>query len=343
MNHQEKMTQYSENNAPIARVIAVHKERYQLQTAAGEACFARLKASVYYHGASEAYPVTGDLVAFQPNPGGDSLIMATLPRRTLFQRYDGFAGSRNAQAVAANFDTVLLLTSANHDFNPKRLRRYLAVARQSGARYAIVITKADQAPNVAQYVAYAQETAPDCPVLSISAVTGQGLDGVRAYLTPGSVTVFLGSSGVGKSTLVNALAGRTVMDVNGIREDDSKGRHTTTHRQILTLDNGAMIMDTPGMRELGLVDAENGVGETFAPLTALAGQCRFSDCTHTHEPGCAVRAAIDSGKISQAQWDEYQSLNREASRKSRAEWIGIAKRQKAISKRDGNAAKGWED
>ena len=104
-----------------------------------------------------------------------------------------------------------------------------------------------------------------------------------------------------------------------------------------------MIMDTPGMRELGLVDAENGVGETFAPLTALAGQCRFSDCTHTHEPGCAVRAAIDSGKITQAQWDEYQSLNREASRKSRAEWIGIAKRQKAISKRDGNAAKGWED
>lgn len=343
MNDQTEMNGNLKNGTSIARVMAVHKERYLLQTENGVECFARLKASVYFHQAEETYPVTGDFVAVWPNPDGDALIVKTLPRRTLFQRYDGFAGGRNAQAVAANFDTVLLLTSANHDFNPKRLHRYLAAARQSGAQYAIVITKADQAPDIAPFLASARAAAPDCPVLAISAVTGQGLSNVRQYLMPGSVTVFLGSSGVGKSTLVNALAGRQVMDVNGIREDDSKGRHTTTHRQMLTLDNGAMIMDTPGMRELGLVDAEAGVGENFAVLADLAGRCRFSNCTHTHEPGCAVRAAIESGEITADQWAEYQALNREARRKSKEEWAAISRRQKAISKRDRKDSGRWGD
>lgn len=327
----------------IARVIAVHKERYQLQiTESGKECFGRLKASVYYHDTTMAYPVTGDIVSILPNNMGDAIIIQTHPRRTFFQRFDGFAKGNN-QAIAANFDTVFILTSANHEFNPKRIRRYLAIARQSGADYAVLLTKADAAENIAAYQRAAVEEAPHCPVFPISAVTGYGLEAVKGYLKPGTITVFLGSSGVGKSTLVNALAGRKIMDVNGIREDDSKGRHTTTHRQIIALDNGAMIMDTPGMRELGLIDAAQGVSETFSGLELLPRQCRFSNCTHTHEPQCAVRAAIERGEVTQAQWDEYRGLSREAHRKSKAEWIAISKRQKALSRQDRHFSKGWDD
>ncbi len=326
-----------------ARVIAVHKERYQLQIIeSGEECFGRLKASVYYHGAGMAYPVTGDIVSILPNEMGDVIIIQTHPRRTFFQRFDGFSKGNN-QAIAANFDTVFILTSANHEFNPKRIRRYLAVARQSGANYAVLLTKADKAENISAYQRAAEEEAPHCPVFAISVITGYGLEAVKGYLKPGTITVFLGSSGVGKSTLVNALAGKKIMDVNGIREDDSKGRHTTTHRQIIALDSGAMIMDTPGMRELGLIDAAHGVNETFANLEFLPKQCRFSNCSHTHEPQCAVRAAIERGEITQAQWDEFQGLSQEAHRKSKEEWIAISKRQKALSKQDRHSSKGWDE
>ena len=329
--HFERKKTLDHSEYKVARVIAVHKERYQLMMDE-ETCFAHLKDSVYYHQCAMPYPTAGDFVRCLPNPYGDALILETLPRKTFFQRFDAFSAGRDSQAIAANFDTVLILTSANHDFNEKRLHRYLIAARQSSAVYAILVTKADAAENAEEYLLKAKSAAGDCPVHLVSAVTGQGLDAVRPYLRPGSVTVFLGSSGVGKSTLVNALAGRVVMDTNGIREDDSKGRHTTTRRQIISLDDGAMIMDTPGMRELGLIDAEDGLGDTFGDIGRIAAQCHFANCTHAHEPGCAVQAALEAGEITLAAWQEYQALQKEARRKTRQGQMERTQRQKAISK-----------
>jgi len=317
-----------------ARVIAVHKDRYHLHSPEHGEFFAQLKSSVYYQADAPLFPTAGDFVEYLHNPYGDSLITGTLPRKSLFQRFDSFAPG-NSQAIAANFDTVFILTSANHDFNPARLRRYLSAARASDANYAIVITKADLTSEMDTYLRLAQETAPGCCIHAISASKGWGLDEIRKYLKAESVSVFLGSSGVGKSTLVNALAGKEIMDVNGIREDDSKGRHTTTRRQMLMLENRAWILDTPGMRELGLIDAEQGVSATFEDVEELIAHCRFSDCTHEHEPGCAIREALKNGMLNEKRWQEYRNLAREARRKSnlgREEAMKKAAWQKKISK-----------
>ena len=314
----------------VARVSAVFKEAYHLLTEMGE-CRARLKASVYYHQGGAPYPTVGDFVAYRRNPAGESVIEDTLPRKTFFQRFDAFHPGQ-PQAVAANFDTVMILTSANHDFNENRLRRYLAAARQSGAQYAVVLTKCDAAPNPEEYLSAARAVSGDCPVYPVSARQGAGLEPLRAFLRPGSITVFLGSSGVGKSTLANTLAGREIMDVNGIRQADSKGRHTTARRQLIALENGAMIIDTPGMRELGLMDAEEGVKATFEEIERLAQACRFRDCSHGAEPGCAVQEALRAGRQKPKALEQYLLLRREGQRKSKAEWTDISKRRKALAK-----------
>ena len=239
-----------ENRAGIpARVTAVHKERYQIVCEHGET-YARLKTREYYVD-GEAFPTTGDFVMVEYVPDGDSRILSTLPRRTYFSRRDPDKG-RGEQAVAANFDYVFLMQSLNLDFNPKRMERYLTLTWQSGAVPVVVLTKADLAEDYSGYLAEVERVAAGVDVHIVSARTGYGMAGLQQYLVPGKTVVFLGSSGVGKSSLVNALAGQEVMTAGEIREDDSKGRHTTTHRQLLRLDSGVMIIDTPGMRELGM-------------------------------------------------------------------------------------------
>lgn len=296
-----------------ARVCAVHKERYDLVCAEGE-CSACLKSGVYYNNTvtcTEEFPTTGDFVQIQYNPAGDSAILKTYPRRTFFSRLDPTPG-RGEQAVAANFDYVFILQSLNHDFNPKRLERYLTLAWQSGAVPAVLLTKADLAEDYSAHLAAAEKTAAGAAVFAVSAVTGFGLDGLSDYLKKGKTAVLLGSSGVGKSSLVNALAGKEVMSVKSIRENDSKGRHTTTHRQLIRLDSGVMIIDTPGMRELGMWDVTEGLGEAFSDVEKFLGNCKFSDCSHQTEPGCAVKAAIARGELSQKRWESYLNLKREA-------------------------------
>ena len=292
-----------------ARITAQHKERYEIVCQHGMT-HARLKTKEYYV-ESQDFPTTGDFVMIHYIENGDSQIIATLPRRTLFARREPGPIPRD-QAVAANFDYVFIMQSLNMDFNPKRLERYLTLAWQSGATPVILLTKADLVEDYWEYLTQVERVAPGVNTHVVSAHTGYGLNRLNAYLQPGKTVVFLGSSGVGKSSLVNALAGGEIMAVSAIREDDSKGRHTTTHRQLIRLKNGVMIIDTPGMRELGMWDVSEGLGDAFADVEQYIGKCRFSDCKHESDPGCAIRAAIAAGELDKARWESYQKLKEEA-------------------------------
>ena len=297
-----------------ARITAAFKERYEVVSEKG-ASFAVLKRAAYQgKNAAEEFPAVGDYVSLRYEETGDSLIVKTLPRSSKFSRSNfsghaaGYVKTVLSQTVAANFDYVFLMSSLNHDFNVARMERYLAMAYHSGAQPVIILTKADAAVERAEKLNRARAIAGQAPIHVISAHTGEGILELAAYFEPGKTAVFLGSSGVGKSSLVNALAGQEVMPVNDIREDDSKGRHTTTHRQMIFLPGGAMVIDTPGLRELGMWEAEEGLLETFADVEAYLGRCRFSNCSHHGEPGCAIREAVAQGKLEQERVDRYRQL-----------------------------------
>ena len=292
-----------------ARITAQYKERYEIVCQHG-ITHARLKTKEYYVD-TQSFPTTGDFVMINYIDNGDSQIIATLPRRTFFSRREPGPIPRD-QAVAANFDYVFIMQSLNLDFNPKRLERYLTLAWQSGATPVILLTKADLIDDYWDYLTQVERVATGVNTHVVSAHTGYGLQRLNAYLQPGKTVVFLGSSGVGKSSLVNALAGEEMMAVSSIREDDSKGRHTTTHRQLIRLQSGVMIIDTPGMRELGMWDVSEGLGDAFADVEAFIGKCRFSDCKHETEPGCAIKTAIDSGELDSSRWESYRKLREEA-------------------------------
>ncbi len=292
-----------------ARITAVHKGRFAIVSDFGDG-YAQLKGKEYYYG-NEVFPTVDDFVLIDHNSSGDSRIIKTLERRTYFSRRDPDKG-KGEQAVAANFDYVFIMQSLNHDFNPKRLERYLTAARQSKAAPVIVLTKADLTDDYLPYIIETSRVAENVPTCIVSSKTGYGMEELSPYLQKGKNLVFLGSSGVGKSSLVNALAGENIMDVNGIREDDSKGRHTTTHRELIMLRNGVMIIDTPGMRELGMWDVTEGLDDAFSDVEKLAQMCRFRNCRHENEPGCAVRRAIENGELRASRFESYQKIKAEA-------------------------------
>jgi len=293
----------------VARITSVHRERFGIAGDFG-AGYGRLKSGEYYAG-GEVFPTVGDFVRIEYVENGDSRILATLPRKTVFTRREPGPIPRE-QPVAANFDYVFILQSLNHDFNPKRLERYLTLSWQSGATPVILLTKADLAEDYWEYLTQVERVAPGVHTHVVSAHTGYGLLRLNAYLQPGKTVVFLGSSGVGKSSLVNSLAGKETMAVGEIREDDSRGRHTTTHRQLLMLPSGAMVIDTPGMRELGMWEAAEGLRDAFSDVEQYLGRCRFSDCRHQTEPGCAIKGAIAAGELDVSRWESYQKLKEEA-------------------------------
>jgi ribosome biogenesis GTPase len=262
-----------------------------------------------------AWPAVGDWAALEPAPSSQHrLIHHVLPRRTaLIRRAPGDRGSQS-QVLAANVDTVFVVTSANADFNLRRLERYLAVAWESGARPVILLSKADLAADLSPFRVAAQALASTVEVIAVSVVTALGLDDTRAHLGPGRTVAFVGSSGVGKSSIVNALAGAPVLATGAIRQDDARGRHTTTRRQLVRLARGLLI-DTPGLRELGVLDAD-GVSAAFDDVQRAAARCRFSDCSHRSEPGCAVQAAISAGTLDPRRLEAWRKLEREAYRAS---------------------------
>ena len=253
--------------------------------------------------------VAGDWVAAKQLPGEErAVVRAVLPRRTRFARKEPWLTEE--QVVAANVDTVFLVTDCGRDFKPRRLERYLTATWDSGADPVIVLTKSDLAEDVSQTVAEAEAVAFGVPVHAVSSVTGEGLEALEPHLVPGRTVALLGSSGVGKSTLANRLLGEELLATAEIRSD-GRGRHTTAHRELVRLPGGALLLDTPGMKQLQLWADESALDETFADVAELARECRFSDCAHGNEPGCAVRAALGDGTLAQVRWDSYRKLQRE--------------------------------
>lgn len=258
-------------------------------------------------------PVVGDWVSFEPRlQEGTTLIQAVLPRRTQLVR-KAAGRTDEEQVVAANVDVVFLVSALTRDLNPRRLERYLTVAWDSGAQPVLVLTKADLCEDVEAARERIAALAPDVPLHTVSSLTGEGLDALWRYIGGNRTVALIGSSGVGKSTLINRLVGSARMEVGAMREDD-KGRHTTTHRELFVLPQGGLVIDTPGMRELGLMENEEGVRTAFVDIEELSAGCRFSDCRHEKEPGCAVHEALRSGQLAPERLESYRKLVQEVAR-----------------------------
>jgi ribosome biogenesis GTPase len=338
---QEAAFEAAEKGLIPGRVIEVQREQYKIVTNKGESA-AKLKGSLFYNEAVvSTYPAVGDFVLVKHNPIGEDIIYHVLERKSKFSRLDSF--NEIEQIVATNFDYVFIMISLNYDFNLRRIERYLASAWESGGVPVIVLTKADLCSDIEFYVDQIQEVAFGVSIVPISSVTGEGMDKLQEFTEPGKTIVFLGSSGVGKSTLVNAIAGGEIMKTSDIREDDSKGRHTTTHRQLVSLQNGTMVIDTPGMRELGMWNASEGLDTAFTDIDELSAICKFGDCSHENEPGCAVKKALETGELTSERWQSYLKLKREirfaemkenASLRAaeKARWKSINKAQKQNKK-----------
>lgn len=326
-----------------ARVCSEQKNIYRLISRHGEIS-GEVSGKFRFNAAGTGdFPAVGDWVAAEIRPGeGNATIHAVLPRRSKFSR-KAAGGRPDEQIAAANFDYVFIIASLNHDLNSRRLERYLTAAWESGGLPVLILSKADLSEDTDSIKLMMESTAPGVPVHAVSALSGHGLDELSIYTSKGKTIVFMGSSGVGKSTLLNRLAGNEIMEVNDIREDDSKGRHTTTYRQLALVPSGCMIIDTPGMRELTVWDGDEGIGAAFNDIEELGRKCRFRDCRHGNEPGCAVNEAVRAGTLSAERLAGYIKLQKEISfleRKKGHKLVQAGKvREKALSKSIRNYSK----
>ena len=318
------------NNTSLGRISEVQKNSYTIRYL-GEDIPAKLKGN-FYELDTEELPVVGDYVNFIHNPLGDSMIESVCERTSFLQRPDQ-AKTGVMQYMVANVDYTFIITSLNEDYSYNRIGRYVSVVLQGGSIPVVILTKSDLCTNPGRFVREVETISDKVRVHAISAIYDIGLDELKEYMTPGTTICLMGSSGAGKSTLLNTLSGEELMKTSEIRSYDSTGRHTTTHRQLIELENGVSIIDTPGMREIGMAFSEEGIDNTFSDIIELESMCRFSDCRHDTEPGCAIKAAIESGELSEERYMLYKSLSTEnqrnyAKKKEISKWAKAAKKFK---------------
>jgi ribosome biogenesis GTPase len=343
--------QFKKQGLKPARVAREHKDRYTVYGQEGE-LVSEASGKLRHRANSRAdFPAVGDwVVVAVRSEERRATIYALLPRKSSFSRkavlsggMPDTGGKTDEQVLAANVDTVFLVSGLDGDFNPRRIERYLSVAWDSGAEPVILLNKSDLCPNVEAYVKEAESCAFGVPIHPLSAVRQEGLEALSEYLGVGKTAVFLGSSGVGKSTLINSLLGIERLKVGAVREYDGRGRHTTAGREMILLPTGGVVIDTPGMRELSMWDDDEGLKRTFDDVEQLAARCRFRDCSHQHEPGCAVQDALKDGSLDRGRFRSYVKLRKElaylavrkdqwARRENEKRWKKISQWSKARKK-----------
>jgi len=334
----ERFRRYATGHEP-GRVSTVNKNSCKVHMKGG-VVRARVSGKLRQDGLR---PAVGDWVAIYRDESDIFTIQAILPRKSKISRKDP-GRAAGEQVIVTNIETVFIVTSLNQDLNMRRLERYIAIAKQSGTEPVIVLNKSDICADVEAKIDEVKAIAPDLSVLDISATENIGLEKLSPYLQDGKTALLLGSSGVGKSTLINALEGRERQKIGEIREDDGRGRHTTTARELLILETGGIVIDNPGMREIQLWDAGDGLDDAFQDIIELAKECKFSDCRHVTEPGCAVKKAIEDGTLSEVRLESYRKLQRELSAIERKKnpklmaeeqkkWKKISRMAKEIQKR----------
>ncbi len=335
----EAFAPYAEQGYSVGRVVLQHNKIYVLQTDEGEIQAEATGRLRHQAAGPEDLPAVGDWVVTRTRAGdGQTMIHAVLPRRSKFARKA--AGTRDEeQVVAANVDTVFLVTGLDDDYNPRRIERYLIMAWESGAHPVVLLNKADLITEAEKRVEEVERIAPGVPVIILSAKHDEQLAQLEPLIASGQTVALMGSSGVGKSTIVNRLAGADIQRTAEVRVSDSRGRHTTTRRELIVLPTGALVIDTPGMRELQLLVSERGMRETFEEIEEVAARCRFTDCRHQNEPGCAVRDALASGELNAERYANYTKMMREMEEKEARQNMGLARERKEREKRISRAIK----
>jgi ribosome biogenesis GTPase len=306
----EQFQPYRDQGFALGRISAAHRDQYRLYTGQGEVRGEVIGALLFRAPGRAALPAVGDWVAARDAGGGLAMIHAVLPRWTKFSRRAA-GDSEDEQVIAANIDLALIVCGLDHDFNPRRIERYLTLAREGAAEAAVLLNKADLCPDVEARVEEARAVAGGAPVIPLSARSPDGAAPILPLLGSGRTLALLGSSGVGKSTLVNQLLGQERQRVEEVRSNDSRGRHTTTFRELVPLPSGGALIDTPGLRELQLWAGQDSLDSAFDEVARLALHCRFRDCGHNGEDGCAVAEALAEGTLDPARWESYRKLRAE--------------------------------
>ena len=341
-NFEQERQRYIDEGFTVVRVAAEHKEMYSILLD-GNVIHAEITGRLMFAAESRKdFPAVGDWVAVQQYENSNAIIHNILPRKTCIVR-KASGKEFTEQIIAANIDIVFIIQSLDHNYNIRRLERFLVVAKESGAVPVVLLSKTDLITDdeLKSRINEVNAISPGIRTIAYSAKTLSHIDEIKHLISANTTVCFVGSSGVGKSTLINRLVGKELLETNEVREEDSRGRHTTTHRQLIPLDEGGFVIDTPGMRELGLWDVSGSIDEIFPEIAALAVECKFSDCTHIHEPDCGVQRAMQEGRLEEKRYESYIKLKKEAEYVASKTDIAKQQERKAKEKLLGRAIKNF--